>query len=96
MFTFAAYLGAVMIPWPNGIIGGIICLLAVFLPSFLLVVGSVPFWEQFRSYPLAQAALRGVNAAVVGLLLAALYNPVWTSGIHTAPAPTMSSRWRPS
>ncbi len=82
LFTFAAYLGAVMIPWPNGIIGGIICLLAVFLPSFLLVVGSVPFWEQFRSYPLAQAALRGVNAAVVGLLLAALYNPVWTSGIH--------------
>ncbi len=46
------------------------------------MVGSVPFWEQFRSYPLAQAALRGVNAAVVGLLLAALYNPVWTSGIH--------------
>ncbi len=72
-----------MIPGPTAFIGGIICLLAVFLPSFLLVVGSVPFLrEQFRSYPLAQAALRGVNAAVVGLLLAALYNPVWTSGIH--------------
>lgn len=81
LFTFAAYLGAVMVPWPTGILGALICLLAVFLPSFLLVVGAVPFWEQFRSYPLAQAALRGVNAAVVGLLLAALYNPVWTSGI---------------
>ncbi|WP_163602794.1 chromate transporter, partial [Klebsiella pneumoniae] len=68
-------------PWPNGIVGAIICLLAVFLPSFLLVVGAVPFWERFRSYPQAQAALRGVNAAVVGLLLAALYHPVWTSGI---------------
>ena len=81
LFTFAAYLGAVMVPWPNGVVGAMICLLAVFLPSFLLVVGAVPFWEQFRGYPLAQSALRGVNAAVVGLLLAALYNPVWTSGV---------------
>jgi chromate transporter len=81
LFTFAAYLGAVMGPQPNGWLGAGICLVAVFLPSFLLVIGALPFWEEFRHWPLAQAALRGVNAAVVGLLLAALYNPVWTSGI---------------
>lgn len=81
LFTFAAYLGAVMGPQPNGWIGAAICLLAVFLPSFLLVVGALPFWDQLRRRPGAQSALRGVNAAVVGLLLAALYNPVWTAGI---------------
>jgi chromate transporter len=84
LFTFAAYLGAVMGPQPNGWMGAGICLVAVFLPSFFLVIGALPFWEELRHRPGAQAALRGVNAAVVGLLLAALYNPVWTAGITTA------------
>jgi chromate transporter len=81
LFTFAAYLGAVMGPQPNGWVGAGLCLVAVFLPSFLLVIGTLPFWDQLRRMPIAQGVLRGVNAAVVGLLLAALYNPVWTSGI---------------
>jgi chromate transporter len=85
LFTFAAYLGAVASPALNGIAGGLLCLLAIFLPGFLLVVGALPFWDALRRRPRAQAALRGVNAAVVGLLLAALYDPVWTSGIR-APA----------
>src|SRR5262249_5247361 len=62
----------------------IICLVAVFLPSFLLVIGALPFWEGIRRRTTSQAALKGVNAAVVGLLLAALYHPVWTSGITSA------------
>lgn len=81
LFTFAAYLGAVMGPQPNGWLGAALGLVAIFLPSFFLVVGALPFWEQLRRRPAAQAALRGVNAAVVGLLLAALYDPVWTAGI---------------
>src|SRR5262247_1730734 len=81
LFTFAAYLGAVSGPAPNGWIGAAICLVAIFLPSFLLVIGALPFWVELRRRPFAQAMLRGVNAAVVGLLLAALYHPVWTSGI---------------
>jgi chromate transporter len=81
LFTFAAYLGAVMGPQPNGWLGATICLVAIFLPSFLLVIGTLPFWDRLRRLPLAQSVLRGVNAAVVGLLLAALYNPVWTAGI---------------
>ena len=81
LFTFSAYLGAVMGPAPNGVAGAAIALLAIFLPSFLLVIGVLPFWEALRARPLAQSALRGVNAAVVGLLLAALYDPVWTSAI---------------
>jgi chromate transporter len=84
LFTFAAYLGGVMGPQPNGWHGAAICLVAVFLPSFLLVIGALPFWEALRRRAAAQAALRGVNAAVVGLLLAALYSPVWTSGITNA------------
>jgi chromate transporter len=84
LFTFAAYLGAVMTPSPNGAVGAAICLVAVFVPSFLLVFGALPFWDELRRHPSAQAALRGINAAVVGLLLAALYNPVWTSGIGNA------------
>jgi chromate transporter len=84
LFTFAAYLGAAMTPQPNGGVGAAICLIAVFLPSFLLVVGALPFWEELRRRTAAQATLRGVNAAVVGLLLAALYNPVWTAGITNA------------
>jgi chromate transporter len=83
LFTFAAYLGAAMGPQPNGWLGAAICLAAIFLPSFLLMLGVLPFWDALRRKPLAQAALRGVNAAVVGLLLAALYHPVWTAAIHT-------------
>jgi chromate transporter len=81
LFTFAAYLGAVMGPQPNGWAGAAISLVAIFLPSFLLVIGALPFWQTLRGKPLAQAALTGVNAAVVGLLLAALYNPVWLAAI---------------
>jgi chromate transporter len=84
LFTFAAFLGTVMNSPPNGWLGALICLVAIFLPSFLLVIGALPFWEELRRRPAAQAALRGVNAAVVGLLLAALYQPVWTSGIGNA------------
>ena len=84
LFTFAAYLGTVMGPEPNGWLGATLCLIAVFLPSFLLVVAALPFWEALRRQPIAQAALKGVNAAVVGLLLAALYQPVWTAGITNA------------
>ena len=81
LFTFSAYLGTVMGPPPHGWLGGLICLAAIFLPSFLLLVGALPFWDTLRRRPGVQSALRGVNAAVVGLLLAALYRPVWTSGI---------------
>jgi chromate transporter len=84
LFTFAAYLGAVMGPAPNGWLGATMCLIAVFLPAFLLTLGALPFWEALRRQPMPQAALRGVNAAVVGLLLAALYHPVWTAGITGA------------
>lgn len=81
LFTFAAFLGASMNLPPSGWMGGLICLLAIFAPSFLLVMGALPFWARLRRSSRAQAALAGVNAAVVGLLLAALYQPVWTSAI---------------
>jgi chromate transporter len=84
LFTFAAYLGAVMSLPPNGWLGALICLVAIFLPSFLLVLGVLPFWEDLRRRSGARAALAGVNAAVVGLLIAALYDPVWTVGITSA------------
>lgn len=84
LFTFAAYLGAIMGPQPNGWAGAALCLIAVFAPSFLLVLGALPFWEELRRRPTAQSALKGVNASVVGLLLAALYHPVWTAGILNA------------
>lgn len=82
LFTFAAFLGASMNQAPSGWLGGLVCLLAIFAPSFLLVVGALPFWERLRRNTRTQAALLGINAAVVGLLLAALYQPVWTSAIH--------------
>jgi chromate transporter len=81
LFTFAAYLGAVMTTPPAGVAGATIALLAIFLPSALLIVGGLPFWDRLRAAPLAQRALAGVNAAVVGLLAAALYDPVFTEGI---------------
>jgi chromate transporter len=85
LFTFAAYLGAAMAPRPSGWLGGLVCLVGIYLPSFLLLIGVLPFWDGLRKQVTVQNALRGVNAAVVGLLLAALYTPVWTSGIQ-APA----------
>ncbi len=82
LFTFAAFLGASMNQAPTGWWGGLVCLVAIFAPSFLLVVGALPFWERLRRNVRMQAALWGINAGVVGLLLAALYQPVWTSAIH--------------
>ncbi|HTN62817.1 MAG TPA: chromate efflux transporter [Devosia sp.] len=83
LFTFAAYLGAIMEPPPNGVAGAGIALFAIFLPGFLLLIGALPFWDAFRTQPVAQAAMRGANAAVVGIVAAALYNPVWTSAVLT-------------
>jgi len=81
LFTFAAYLGTVAGPQPNGWLGGLICLVGIFLPAFFLAIGPLHLWNWFRQHPVMRSVLKGVNAAVVGLLLAALYNPVWTSGI---------------
>jgi len=81
LFTFAAYLGAVLGPEPNGIAGAAIALLAVFLPGFLILVGILPFWDTFRRHAWAQSAMQGANAAVVGILAAALYSPVFTSAV---------------
>jgi chromate transporter len=83
LFSFAAYLGAVMRPEPNGLLGAAIALVGIFLPGLLLLVGALPFWDELRRRPLAQAAMRGANAAVVGILGAALYDPVWASAILT-------------
>lgn len=80
LFTFSAYLGAVIDGWR----GAAITLTAIFLPSFLLVVGALPYWDSLRKKATFQSALSGINAAVVGILLAALYQPVWTSAIHAA------------
>jgi chromate transporter len=85
LFTFAAYLGTVLHAWPNGWVGAALALGAIYLPSFLLLVGCLPFWNLLRAQASFQAVLGGINAAVVGLLLAALYHPVWTSAMH-APA----------
>lgn len=81
LFTVSAFLGASLNGAPTGVVGAIVCLFAIFLPSFLLVVAALPYWESLRRMPAAQAALAGVNAAVVGLLVAALYDPVWRTGI---------------
>lgn len=83
LFSFAAYLGAAMAPGTRGLWLALVALLGIYLPSVLLVVGVLPFWDRLRSLAWAQAALRGVNAAVVGILLAALYDPVWTSAISS-------------
>lgn len=82
LFTFSAFLGASMTSAPSGVIGATICLFAIFAPSFFLVVAALPFWEGLRRNARMQTALAGINAAVVGLLLAALFTPVWTSAIY--------------
>ena len=83
LFTFAAYLGTVVKPSPNGLPGAVLGLIGVFLPGMLILMGTLPFWDSFRKRAGAQAVMRGVNAAVVGLLGAALYNPVWTNSVRT-------------
>lgn len=83
LFTFAAYLGAIVKPQPHGIAGAALGLFGIFLPGFLILLGALPFWDSFRTRAEAQAAMRGVNAAVVGLLGAALYNPLWTSSVKS-------------
>lgn len=84
LFTFSAFLGAATEPGLAGLWTALVALVAIFVPSFLLLIGVLPFWDRLRAMSPVQAALRGVNAAVVGILLAALYNPVWTSAIFTA------------
>lgn len=86
LFTFAAYLGAVSDVGPGGVAGAAIALVAIFLPGFLVLLGVLPFWDAVRSRPRVRAAMRGANAAVVGILGAALYTPVFTSAI-TGPGP---------
>jgi chromate transporter len=83
LFTFAGYLGASIASMPAPWVGGSLALGAVFLPSYLLVVATLPFWDMVRRHAGFRRALMGINAAVVGLLLAALYDPVWTSAIHS-------------
>ncbi|KAB7704824.1 chromate efflux transporter [Bacillus aerolatus] len=77
LFTFAAYIGAVISGWQ----GGLLATFAIFLPAFLLILGALPFWDAIRRNPHIQGALMGVNAAVVGILIAALYHPIWTSSV---------------
>lgn len=84
LFAFAAYLGAVMGPPPHGLAGAALCLVAIFLPGMLVLMGTLPFWATLRQYARVQAIMRGVNAAVVGLLGAALYTPIWTSAVKTS------------
>jgi chromate transporter len=84
LFAFSAYLGAALNRPPNGVAGGVVALLAIYVPSWLLVLGILPFWDRLRVHPAAQSALKGANAVVVGILLAALYEPVWTAAISDA------------
>ena len=81
LFTFAAYLGTVVGPSPNGLAGAALGLIGIFLPGILILLGALPFWDDFRKGAGAQATMRGINAAVVGLLGAAFYNPVWISSV---------------
>jgi chromate transporter len=82
LFTFAAYLGTVADMPPGGAAGSAIALAGIFLPGLLAMTGALPFWQALRSRPRAQAAMAGINAAVVGLLGAALYSPVWVSAVR--------------
>jgi len=81
LFSFAAFLGSVASPAP-GLVGGIVALLAIFLPGVLILAGALPFWDRFRRKEWAQATMRGINAAVVGLLAVALFDPLWTTAVH--------------
>jgi putative chromate ion transporter len=81
LFTFAAYLGTVVNASPHGLAGAALGLVGIFLPGVLILIGTLPFWDAFRKRADSQAMMRGVNAAVVGLLGAALYNPVWTTSV---------------
>lgn len=81
LFTFGAYLGAVAQPSPHGALGAAIVLVAIFLPGLLLLVGVLPFWDQLRTNQMSRALFAGVNPSVVGVLLVALYQPVWTSAV---------------
>lgn len=85
LFTFAAYLGALSEVGPGGVAGAAVALVAIFLPGFLVLVGVLPFWDALRRRPGVQALLRGANAAVVGILAAALYDPVFTSAVVDGP-----------
>lgn len=79
LFTFAAYIGAVI----NGWQGGLFATFAIFLPAFLLILGTLPFWDALRKHSKIKGALMAVNASVVGILIAALYHPIWTSAVHS-------------
>lgn len=83
LFTFAAFLGAAMQQGPTGIYGATLALLAIFLPAFLVLAAVLPFWQQLRSNEAMQLSMAGVGAGVVAILLAALYDPIWTSTIHS-------------
>jgi chromate transporter len=83
LFTFAAYLGTVMNGPISGWVGGLVFLLAIFTPAYLLIVGALPFWDQLRQQDKVRDVMAGVNAGVVGILVSALYDPVWTSAIHS-------------
>ncbi|MEW6644906.1 MAG: chromate efflux transporter [Pseudomonadota bacterium] len=83
LFTFAAYLGAIMQPAPHALAGAALALVAIFLPGLLVLVAALPYWDTFRRRSFAQAIMRGINAAVVGILGAALYNPVWSTTVKT-------------
>ena len=84
LFTFAAYLGAVVEPTGRGIAGAALGLFGIFLPGMLILLGTLPFWDGLRQRVGAQATMRGINASVVGLLAAALYNPLWTTSIKSS------------
>jgi chromate transporter len=83
LFTFSAYLGAVMHPGPLAWLYGVFTLVAIFLPAYLFVLARMPLWNLMRTHTHFQAAIRGVNAGVVGILLAALYDPIWTNSVKT-------------
>lgn len=83
LFTFAAFLGTVSKIGPGGWVGGLLCLIAIFVPAALLIIGALPFWSELRERTTLQSAMAGANAGVVGVLAAALYDPVWTTAIHS-------------
>jgi len=84
LFSFAAFLGAAAVPGPHGLLGAVIALIGIFFPGILILLGTLPFWDTLRTRSDAQAIMRGINAAVVGLLGAALYSPVWTGAVGDA------------